>query len=242
MKCNLLFLGLNLGLILLINVILTHGVTEERVCNGTKGRMSVPSNPEQHFQNLRNRYTNCTHVKGNLELTWLYHEENLDLSFLQHIREVTGYVLISHVNVKRIVLPSLQIIRGGTLFKLNVRDEEYALMVGLSKMETLEFPALRVILEGAVGFFNNYNLCYIRTINWDEILAGSKAKIIYVYNFTQPERECRPCHKLCEDGCWGEGYHNCQKFYKINSSPQVPCFGSIPGVLSSLLCSKLPRQ
>jgi L1 cell adhesion molecule len=151
--------------------------------------MSVPSNREHHYQNLRDRYTNCTYVDGNLELTWLQ-DKNLDLNFLQDIREVTGYVLISHVDVKRIVLPNLQIIRGRSLFKLNVRDEEFALMVTLSKMENLEMPALRDILAGSVGFFNNYNLCHIRTINWEEILTGPKAKTIYVYNFTQPEREC----------------------------------------------------
>ena len=112
------------------------------VCIGTNGRMSVPSNREHHYQNLRDRYTNCTYVDGNLELTWLQ-DKNLDLGFLQDIREVTGYVLISHVDVKRIVIPNLQIIRGRTLFKLNVRDEEFALMVTLSKMENLEMPALR---------------------------------------------------------------------------------------------------
>lgn len=104
--------------------------------------MSVPTNREHHFQNLRDRYTNCTYVDGNLELTWLQ-DKSLDLSFLQYIREVTGYVLISHVDVKRIVLPSLQIIRGRSLFKLNVRDEEFSMMVTLSKMENLEAPALR---------------------------------------------------------------------------------------------------
>ena len=112
------------------------------VCIGTNGRMSVPSNREHHYRNLRDRYTNCTYVDGNLELTWLQ-DENLDLSFLQHIREVTGYVLISHVDVKRIILPSLQIIRGRTLFKLTVQEDEFALIVTLSKMHNLEMPALR---------------------------------------------------------------------------------------------------
>ena len=104
--------------------------------------MSVPSNREHHYQNLRDRYTNCTYVDGNLELTWLQ-DENLDLSFLQHIREVTGYVLISHVDVTKIILPSLQIIRGRTLFKLSVHEDEFALIVTLSKMHNLELPALR---------------------------------------------------------------------------------------------------
>lgn len=111
--------------------------------------MSVPSNREHHYQNLRDRYTNCTYVDGNLELTWLTNSNN-DLSFLQYIREVTGYVLISHVDIKRIVLPNLQIIRGRSLFKLNVRDEEFSLMVTLSKMENLEAPVLRGKLSGDV--------------------------------------------------------------------------------------------
>jgi len=88
------------------------------------------------------RYTNCTYVDGNLELTWLQ-DEHLDLSFLQHIREVTGYVLITHVDVSKIVLPRLQIIRGRTQFKLTVKEEEFSLLVMLSKMNNLELPALR---------------------------------------------------------------------------------------------------
>ena len=52
-------------------------------------------------------------------------------------------MLISYVDVRRLVLPSLQIIRGRTLFKLNVRDEEFSLMVTMSKMFSLEMPALR---------------------------------------------------------------------------------------------------
>lgn len=63
-------------------------------------------------------------------------------AFVWHL-QVTGYLLISHVDVKRIVLPSLQIIRGRTLFKVSVKDESFALLVTLSKMHTLEMPALR---------------------------------------------------------------------------------------------------
>jgi len=103
--------------------------------------MSVPSNRSHHYRNLKDRYSNCTYVEGNLELTWL--QEEFDLSFLEHIREVTGYVLISHVDVRRIVLPNLQVIRGRTLFRLNVHDDDFALMVTLSKMHNLELPSLR---------------------------------------------------------------------------------------------------
>ncbi|XP_076337707.1 epidermal growth factor receptor-like isoform X1 [Tachypleus tridentatus] len=210
-----------------------------KICIGTEARMSVPSNREHHYQNLRDRYTNCTYVDGNLELTWL-EDENLDLSFLRDIREVTGYVLISHVKVKRVVLPSLMIIRGRNLFSLQVHTKELALMVTLNKMETLEMPSLRDILNGSVGFFNNYNLCHIRTIRWDEILTGPNAVSDYVYDFPQPERECPACNKSCEDGCWAEGSHNCQKFSKINCSPQCHqgrCFGPNPRECCHLFCA-----
>lgn len=224
---------------LLSSALVGFCIREEKVCIGTNGRMSVPSNREHHYQNLRDRYTNCTYVDGNLEITWLQ-DKNLDLSFLQEIREVTGYVLISHVDVKRIVLPKLMIIRGRNLFKLNVRTDKFALMVTLSTMENLELPSLRDILAGSVGFFNNYNLCHIRTIKWDEILTGPSAKPVYVYNFTQPERECPLCDPSCEAGCWGEGRHNCQNFSKINCSPQCHqgrCFGPNPRECCHLFCA-----
>jgi len=232
------------GLLVAVALLLATFVRAEdrlttKVCIGTNGRMSVPSNREHHYRNLRDRYTNCTYVDGNLELTWLQ-DENLDLSFLQHIREVTGYVLISHVDVKRIILPSLQIVRGRTLFKLNVQDDEFALIVTLSKMHNLEMPALRDILKGSVGILNNYNLCHIKTIQWKEIITGQDARYVYVYNFKEPERDCTPCHESCEQGCWGEGSHNCQQFSKINCAAQCHsgrCFGPKPRECCHLFCA-----
>ncbi len=96
------------------------------------------------------------------------------------------------------------------------------------------------ILNGSAGLFNNYNLCHMKTINWDEIVTGPGSKQLYVYNFTEPERECPPCHESCEAGCWGEGPENCQKFSKINCSPQCHqgrCFGPKPRECCHLFCA-----
>ncbi|KAL1517887.1 hypothetical protein ABEB36_001592 [Hypothenemus hampei] len=210
---------------------------DERVCIGTNGRMSVPSNRDHHYRNLKDRFTNCTYVDGNLELTWLQ-DDNLDLSFLQYIREVTGYVLISHVDIKKIVLPRLQIIRGRTLFKMH--EDDYALVITLNKMYSVELPALRDILHGSVGIINNYNLCHIKTIDWKEIMSDAKGKPVYVYNFTSNERDCTPCHQGCTRGCWGDGYDNCQKFSKTTCSPQCAegrCFGPNPRECCHLFCA-----
>ncbi|KAH1010683.1 hypothetical protein HUJ05_004940 [Dendroctonus ponderosae] len=199
--------------------------------------MSVPSNRDHHYRNLKDRFTNCTYVDGNLELTWLQ-DSNLDLSFLQYIREVTGYVLISHVDIKKIVLPKLQIIRGRTLFKMH--EDDYALVITLNKMYSVELPALRDILTGSVGIINNYNLCHIKTIDWKEIISDPKGKDVYVYNFTSSERECTACDISCPRGCWGDGYENCQKFSKTTCSPQCAegrCFGPNPRECCHLFCA-----
>lgn len=63
---------------------------------------------------------------------------------------------------------------------------------------------------------------------------------MYTYNFTSPERDCPPCHSSCEKGCWGEGPENCQKFSKINCSPQCSqgrCFGPKPRECCHLFCA-----
>ncbi|XP_014221045.1 epidermal growth factor receptor isoform X3 [Trichogramma pretiosum] len=209
------------------------------ICIGTNGRLSVPSNKQHHYRNLRDRYTNCTYVDGNLEITWLQSPE-YDLSFLQHIREVTGYVLISHVDVPRVVLPRLQIIRGRTLFRVEIQKQEFALIVMNSQMFNLEMPALRDILNGSVGVIQNYNLCHIKTINWDEIITGPGRKYNYKFNFTTPERSCSECDKSCEQGCWGDGPENCQRFSKTNCSPQCwqgRCFGPNPRECCHLFCA-----
>ncbi|KAI4471682.1 tyrosine-protein kinase receptor [Holotrichia oblita] len=107
-------------------------------------------------------------------------------------------------------------------------------------MFTLELPALRDILNGSVGLFNNYNLCHVKTIQWDEIISHQNGSYVYEYNFTSPERECPKCHKKCMKGCWGEGEHNCQQFSKKYCSPQCyggRCFGTNPRECCHLFCA-----
>ena len=96
------------------------------------------------------------------------------------------------------------------------------------------------VLKGSVGMFNNYNLCHIKSIDWQEIISGPLARYVYVYNFTEPERPCPPCHSDCDRGCWGEGKGNCQKFSKVTCSPQCHsgrCFGKEPRQCCHLFCA-----
>ncbi|XP_055297610.1 epidermal growth factor receptor-like [Sitodiplosis mosellana] len=197
--------------------------------------MSVRSNRLKHYLHLRDEYKNCTHIDGNLELTWL-EDPKMDLDFLQHIREVTGYVLINFVNVENVVLPSLQIIRGQILFKVN-STHNYSLIVNHSTMKSLELPSLREILSGSVLINETNNLCFAQTIDWQEIVTGPSA-MINVSTITG--RNCSKCHASCVAGCWGEGAHNCQKFSRSNCSLQCSegrCFGPNPHDCCHLSCA-----
>lgn len=63
----------------------------KEVCQGTSNGISVvDDSPENRIAALRNRYSGCKYVDGNLEITGLNHEDFLhkDLSFLNSIQEV----------------------------------------------------------------------------------------------------------------------------------------------------------
>lgn len=77
---------------------------------------------------IKNRYENCTYIDGNLEIVFLNNRSvDYDLSFLESIREVTGYILIVSVFASYIPLTNLQIIRGNDLFPH--KDDFYSLFV-----------------------------------------------------------------------------------------------------------------
>uniref|UniRef100_A0A6Q2XV13 Receptor protein-tyrosine kinase n=1 Tax=Esox lucius TaxID=8010 RepID=A0A6Q2XV13_ESOLU len=98
------------------------GEARETVCLGTDMQLALPSSLENQYETLRLLYTGCQVVHGNLEITHLQGEP--DLSFLQSIVEVQGYVLIAHVSVSIVPLDNLRIIRGSQLY-----NSSYALAV-----------------------------------------------------------------------------------------------------------------
>lgn len=163
-------------------------------------------------------------MDGNLEITWI-RNDTYDLSFLENIHEVTGYVLISHVDVIQLRLLRLQIIRGRTLFQYEYLEKDYGLFVAFSNIKLLELPALREVIHGCVGMVNSYDLCYIQTIDWEEIISGKEnlfLKFKIINSFLKDSNamnvlkiplindncELNVCDSTCEMGCWGSGPEN----------------------------------
>uniref|UniRef100_A0A8C6SWI0 Receptor protein-tyrosine kinase n=1 Tax=Neogobius melanostomus TaxID=47308 RepID=A0A8C6SWI0_9GOBI len=179
------------------------------VCLGTDMRLALPSSLENHYETLKLLYTGCQVVHGNLEITHLH--GNPDLSFLQGIVEVQGYVLVAHVSVDLLPLDNLRIIRGSNLyngsFALAVLENSHA---GRG-LRTLRLRSLTEILVGGVNIWNNPQLCFPdpHSIVWRDTLDE--------HNKHEHKLQKRPnCATSCETACWGETAQDCQTLTRIN--------------------------
>uniref|UniRef100_A0A671R8I3 Receptor protein-tyrosine kinase n=1 Tax=Sinocyclocheilus anshuiensis TaxID=1608454 RepID=A0A671R8I3_9TELE len=204
----------------------------QEVCTGTKNALSSTGSPVQHYNNLKERYTGCEIVMGNLEITQM--ESDLDFSFLGSIREVTGYILIAMNQFSRLPLDQLRVIRGSSLY-----EKEWALSVfhnfdSHSGLEDLGLTNLTEILEGGVQIVHNRNLSYAPWINWWDIVRDSVARIQIQNNGRRG-----PCDSACREFCWGPRKDQCQKLTKTVCAPQCHghCFGTNPNECCHTECA-----
>ena len=123
-------------------------------CYGTNMGFSFSGTHDFHYESLRRRYSGCTYVQGNLEITNLNNGNvSYDLVFLSTIEVVTGYVLLGLLNTEEIPLVNLRLIRADNTMKL--MGGEYGLVVALTSegiptgdnprpgLKQLQLPALR---------------------------------------------------------------------------------------------------
>ncbi|XP_014749334.1 PREDICTED: receptor tyrosine-protein kinase erbB-3-like [Sturnus vulgaris] len=97
----------------------------QAVCAGTLNGLSVTGDAQHQYQTLHKMYNNCEIVMGNLEIVLIDHTQ--DLSFLQTIREVTGYILIAMNVFAALPLQNLRVIRGTQFY-----EDRFALFVLLN--------------------------------------------------------------------------------------------------------------
>ncbi|KAL6474900.1 hypothetical protein MHYP_G00159400 [Metynnis hypsauchen] len=173
-------------------------------------KLALPSSLENHYEMLRLLYTGCQVVHGNLEITYL--QGTPDLSFLQGIVEVQGYVLIARVSVAEIPLKNLRIIRGSQLY-----NSSYALAVlENTGVKELQLRSLTEILLGGVYILENPQLCYPnpQKINWLDVLGEQRNVMLTHLQPVVPY--CQPCPAACGSrGCWGQTADDCQTLTHI---------------------------
>uniref|UniRef100_A0A673IVT1 Receptor protein-tyrosine kinase n=1 Tax=Sinocyclocheilus rhinocerous TaxID=307959 RepID=A0A673IVT1_9TELE len=204
------------------------------LCTGTQNSLSVTGSSEVQYKLMKEMYTGCKIVIGNLEITQMEH--NRDFSFLQSIREVTGYILIAINQFRRLPLEQLRVIRGTSLY-----EDRFALAIlvnyqkdGAYGLKELGLTHLTEILEGGVQIIQNKFLSYAPQINWLDIVKDSGAEIIIEDN--GPEF---PCHGSCGGQCWGPGNDSCQILTKTVCAPQCNgrCFGRSPSECCHIECA-----
>ncbi|MBN3309815.1 ERBB2 kinase, partial [Amia calva] len=179
-------------------------------------RLSLPSSQENHYEILKMLYTGCQVVQGNLEITHL--QGPLNLSFLQDIVEVQGYVLIAHNSVELISLDSLRIIRGTQLYNgtlaLAVLDNTPSMGSAVGLQE-LRLKSLTEILLGGVQITGCPQLCFPNKVQWKDILDQHN-KYSQSLNIQERPANCPPCSTACKTApCWGPGNQDCQIFTQL---------------------------
>ncbi|XP_076014086.1 melanoma receptor tyrosine-protein kinase-like isoform X2 [Genypterus blacodes] len=208
-----------------------------RVCQGMSNQLTLLGKHDNHYDNIVRMYSNCNVILENLEVT--YTQEYHDLSFLQSIQEVGGYVLLAMNKAATIPLVNLRLIRGHNLY-----DNQYALAVmsnydrNLTSttlnytggLRQLQLSALTEILSGGVKVTLNPLLCNIETIQWWDILdnASNPSMVFKMNTFTQ---KCERCDPGCVSGsCWAAGPDHCQTFTKLHCAEQCSrrCHGTKP--------------
>uniref|UniRef100_A0A4W6CLN9 Receptor protein-tyrosine kinase n=1 Tax=Lates calcarifer TaxID=8187 RepID=A0A4W6CLN9_LATCA len=196
------------------------------VCLGTDMKLALPSSLENHYETLKLLYTGCQVVHGHLEITHLH--GNLDLSFLQGIVEVQGYVLVAHVSVSLVPLDNLRIIRGSQLY-----NSSYALAVmdntlNRQGLRTLRLRSLTEILLGGVYIWGNPHLCFPDPQN-----------IIWRDTLDEQNIHASPnCSLACGKSCWGETAQDCQTMTRIKcASGCQRCKGPLPNDCCHMQCA-----
>ncbi|XP_076821591.1 epidermal growth factor receptor-like isoform X1 [Clavelina lepadiformis] len=208
-----------------LSLSLSSAESEPKICFGTTSGLSVGEDRLDHYVKMYKKYRNCTIVKGNLEITGLQ-SSKLEISFLQGIEEVTGYVIIALNYLPYLPLQNLKIIRGRELYK-----GKYALYVKLNVnqqhkskgLKALRLSSLTEIVHGSVHINNNPQLCFADTIHWDDILNPVQQKIgnwTYEVSDNKDSALCARCNESCVAGCWGKGNEMCQQLTLEHCSPE----------------------
>ncbi|EFO21962.2 TK/EGFR protein kinase [Loa loa] len=202
------------------------------VCSGTDNSRTELQD-ENRINQLIRQYQNCTRVYGNLEITYIRREHLNEtdpeqfFSFLSHIQQITGYLLIYANDFDRITLRNLEIIWGDT------RHDEIA-AIDISYNDNLKYvnmPKLRSVERGDIVLMHNPYLCnWNTTVSYNEIIGkASELRVQFMSNFEKCDHAQSGCAEKCGKHCWGPDADMCQIVYREicpKDCPSQMCYQS----------------
>nr|ANP44418.1 epidermal growth factor receptor Smed-egfr-6 [Schmidtea mediterranea] len=180
----------------------------------------IRDKPNNYMKVTANLNKNCTHVIGNVIITGITNE---NLSFLNSIEEITGFLFLFSNSVESISLKNLKIIRGENPWIY--REVKFSLVVvsniiGENMLKYLILPKFQVILQHNILVYNNPGMLYFKNnIHWNSILGKHQfLEIVEPHNssnFTSKEIGDLSCHSSCQPHmgkrfCWGNSSGQCQ--------------------------------
>uniref|UniRef100_A0A4W5NME0 receptor protein-tyrosine kinase n=1 Tax=Hucho hucho TaxID=62062 RepID=A0A4W5NME0_9TELE len=192
----------------------TCAQTQEVICSGTQNALSVTGSSQTQYKLMKDMYSGCEIVMGNLEITTMEHWR--DFTFLQSIREVTGYILIAINQFSRLPLDQLRIIRGTTLY-----EERFALSVLFNYQKDGQHGLEELGLTHLTGTRMHAHTHIQKPVNGDE------------------DKSLKPCDEACAGPCWGSRNDTCQILTKTVCAPQCNgrCFGRSPSECCHMECA-----
>uniref|UniRef100_A0A8B9LYI3 Receptor protein-tyrosine kinase n=1 Tax=Astyanax mexicanus TaxID=7994 RepID=A0A8B9LYI3_ASTMX len=214
-------------------VLLSDLTFSQAMCSGTHNMLSVTGSSEVQYQRMKEMYTNCQIVMGNLEITHMEHYRNF--SFLQSIREVTGYVLIAINQFKYLPLENMRVIRGTSLY-----EDRFALaiLVNYQKEGVHGLQELGLThLTGTHKHTHTHTPDSYWCLTQDTHTFPNSFFKQYIQH-TKPASPT-PCHESCNGPCWGPNKDDCQTLTKTVCAPQCNgrCFGRNPSECCHMECS-----
>ncbi|CAJ0600209.1 unnamed protein product [Cylicocyclus nassatus] len=245
-----LFTGNMLILISMFVVFLCVTISDalpERRC----GTLDIRNHPSRGYKLaghkfVSNAHVNCSVMEGSFIMSLIQNSNVTEADFpvFQHLREITGSLLVFHVrklSTLSRVFPNLRIIGGQNLiqhFSLIIYQNEDLMDIGLS--------SLRLIRNGGVRIAENNKMCYSRYIDWKHIMAGplndilvddaveigvGEGKILSCTDDCEVEDESKCRHVTHSRGeqlsCWNK--NTCQEdcpYERINGSLGPGCADS----------------
>ncbi|CAK9304741.1 unnamed protein product [Gordionus sp. m RMFG-2023] len=152
-------------------------------------------------------FKNCHTILGNLIINGLREED--DISDLNSIHQIKGYLMIINVSKKVLQFPNLQLIQGVTTYNgysLIVENNSKIQIVDGSEfilgLEFLELPSLVEILKGNVIFQNNPRFCYNidSQILWNDLWGEPANQHVNAIYDHKCYNEAITCPSECSNG------------------------------------------
>uniref|UniRef100_A0A7E4UYN0 receptor protein-tyrosine kinase n=1 Tax=Panagrellus redivivus TaxID=6233 RepID=A0A7E4UYN0_PANRE len=160
----------------------------------------------------------CVILDGDITISMIFGEnvtyKITDFPVFKRLREITGSVLVYQVKGLTTLghmFPNLRIIGGHSLimnYALVIYQNDDLLDLGLNKLTTIR--------NGGVRITENARLCFIRYINWEDILIGNIRDVLIEQgskqsSFTQKEVRVPTCK---DSTCSVKDKTQCQYFQK----------------------------